>query len=88
MAARGKPLAPVTPALVPIELSDYSESARRVIEKDLRLLQAALAADRIIVTRDDSLRVALSQRPDGTALLQSVKWINPIADGPESLKSL
>ena len=54
----------------------------------LPALGAALAADRIIVTRDDALRRALAERADGTALLQSLKWINPVTDGAEALKGL
>ncbi len=88
MAARRKPLTPVAPAPVRIDAAAYSDASRAAIEKDLCLLGAALAADHIIVTRDDALRRALAERPDGTALLQSLKWINPVADGTEALKGL
>jgi predicted nucleic acid-binding protein len=88
MAARRKPLVHVAPAHVPIDMTTYSDAARAAIKKDLCLLEAALAADRVIVTRDDSLREALSGRPDGMVLLQSVRWINPVTDGPEALRTL
>jgi hypothetical protein len=88
MAARRKPLETVATAAVPIEVTAYSSPAREQIEKDACLLEAAIAADRIIVTRDDSLRLALSRRPDGTALVQSIKWINPVTDGARSLEAL
>ena len=88
MAARRKPLKRVVPARVPIDTSAYGNRAREEIEKDLCLLEAALAGDRIIVTRDDSLKAALMQRPAGVALLQSIKWINPVTDGAKALEAL
>jgi hypothetical protein len=88
MAARRKPLQPVEPANVPINLSAYTKRAREEIEKDMCLLEAALGAEKIILTRDDSLKKALAQRPDGKALLKSIKWINPLADGAKALEAL
>jgi len=88
MAARRKPLTTVTPATVTIALVAYQEADREAIEKDLCLLEAALAADRVIVTRDDALQNALAKRPDGTALLRSIRWINPVAATTQQLRSL
>lgn len=88
MAARRKHLKTVEPGSVPIDTSKYPDLARRQIEKDVCLLEAALSADKIIVTRDESLKLALKQRPDGTALLQSIRWINPVTDGVEAMKTL
>jgi len=88
MAARKKPLQSVEPANVPIDLSAYTGSKRAQIEKDLCLLEAALGADKIILTRDDSLKKALEQGSDGKALLKSIKWINPLADGAAALEAL
>jgi hypothetical protein len=88
MAARRKPVRCLDPANVSLDLDGYATSARSAIEKDLRLLQAALAADRVIVTRDESLRVALEGRPDGAALAGTIKWINPVTDDLQVLRSL
>lgn len=88
MAAHRKPLQSVEPADVPINLSAYTKRAREEIEKDMCLLEAALGAEKIIVTRDDSLKKALAQRSDGKALLKSIKWINPLADGAKALEAL
>jgi hypothetical protein len=88
MAARRKAIRRVDPASIHLNLDAYSASAKSAIEKDLHLLQAALAADRVIVTRDDSLRAALDGRPDGVALAGTIKWINPITDDLEVLNSL
>lgn len=89
MAARRKQVAmSVAPATISIDTSSYASPAREGIEKDMFLLEAALAADRIIVTRDESLRSALKQRRDGMKLLQSIRWINPETDGPEAMEAL
>ena len=88
MAARRKPLKPVAPASLPIDTSAYADPAREQIEKDMPLLEAALAADRIIVTRDESLKLALKRRPDGMTLFRSIRWINPVTDGAEALEAL
>lgn len=88
MAAHRKPLQSVEPADVPINLSAYTGSTGAQIAKDMCLLEAALGAGKIIVTRDDSLKKALAQRSDGKALLKSIKWINPLADGAAALEAL
>ncbi|MBI4324539.1 MAG: hypothetical protein HY674_04675 [Chloroflexi bacterium] len=88
MAARRKPMELVNPATVPLNLDGFQDTARAAIEKDLRLLQAALASDGVIVTRDDRLRTALAGTPDGIALSGKIKWFNPVADDLEVLKSL
>ena len=88
MAARGKPLKAVEPVDARINLGAYPESVRDEIAKDMCLLEAAFGAEKIIVTRDDSLKKALAQRSDGKALLKSIKWINPLADGVKALEAL
>lgn len=88
MAARHKLMEPVNPVTVPLNLVGFRESARTKIEKDLHLLQAAFAADCIIVTRDDALQRALGETPDGIALAGKIKWFNPVTDDLEVLESL
>jgi len=88
MAARRKPPQSVEPVKMSIDLSAYTKRAREEIEKDMCLLEAALGADKIILTRDDSLKKALAQRPDGNALLKSIKWVNPVTDGAKALEAL
>lgn len=88
MAARRKPMEPVNPATLSLNLEGFQDAARAAIEKDFCLLQAALAADCIIVTRDDKLRTALAGTPDGIALAGKIKWVNPVTDDLEVLKSL
>jgi hypothetical protein len=88
MAGRRKTIRCVHPASINLNLDAYVPLARYAIEKDLPLLQAALAADRVIVTRDDALRMALVGRPDGAALAGTIRWVNPVTDNLEVLKSL
>jgi rRNA-processing protein FCF1 len=88
MVARRKLPQAAVLADVPVNLSAYTRSASAQIEKDMCLLEAALGAEKIIVTRDESLKKALEQRPDGKALLQSIKWVNPVTDGATALETL
>ncbi|MEW6742696.1 MAG: hypothetical protein AB1486_08040 [Planctomycetota bacterium] len=88
MVARKKVLRATLPKTVSLDLASYSDRPRATIEKDRCLLEAALSADRIIVTRDESLPQALAERPDGVALLKSLRWINPQMDGAAALRDL
>ena len=56
--------------------------------QDRHLLAAALAADRIIITLDESLKSALKPCPDGVTLLKTIRWIHPVADGSRALEAL
>ena len=88
MAARRKPLQPVPAAALALETEGLSEKDAQAIEKDRCLLEAAFSADRIIVTRDDALRSALSRTPKGTKLVSTITWINPVTDGVAALEHL
>lgn len=88
MAARRKAPTTVERVNAPLQLHNYTEKARAAIEKDRHLLEAALAADRIIVTLDESLKSALQQCPDGIALLKTIRWIHPVVDGRRALETL
>jgi len=88
MAGRRKAPTTVEPANAPLQLDNYTEKARAAIEKDRHLLEAALAADRIIVTLDESLKSALKQCPDGITLLKTIRWIHPVGDGRRALETL
>ena len=88
MAARRK--LPTDVAPIPLELrwDAYSADARAAIEKDRGLLEAALVSDRVIITLDDALIRALSERRDGEALLRNVQWIHPVTDGVAAIQAL
>ena len=88
MAARRKPLQPVTPAEIVLDNTGLSEGDQEVIEKDRCLLEAAFSADHVIVTRDNALRLALSRTAEGAKLAARITWINPVTDGVAALENL
>lgn len=88
MAARRKPLQVVNPTQVDLDTSSLSDKERVAVEKDRCLLEAALSADCVIVTRDDALRIALAKTQQGMQLLATITWINPVTDGVAALENL
>ncbi len=88
MAAHRKPSERVNPVDVSVDTAEWSDPDRRVVEKDLHLIEAALSADRIIVTRDDVFRRVLAKTLKGTRLLESITWVNPVSDGITQLETL
>ena len=53
-------------------------NARQEIEKDLHLVEAALAHDRIVVSRDDSVHELLRSITGNCAEIRKVMWCNPV----------
>jgi len=88
MAARQKPIKIGKEVPVALPRDDLSEKNRRVIEKDRHILQAALAADKIIVTLEKELRDALSSTQKTRKVMDSIKWVHPVTDGVECLENL
>jgi hypothetical protein len=88
MAARRKWNRDLEPAEITLNIGAFPKKAQEEIEKDRHLLEAAVAADRVILTLDDSLRSALNQTQEGSKFFKSIKWLNPVHDGIEMLKSL
>jgi len=54
-----------------------SESKWQVMEKDCHLVEAALQADRIVVSRDEIVRDLFRQACSRVAELREVLWANP-----------
>ncbi len=88
MAAHQKPLRDIEiePVKEWLNLPAFAPQHRAAVEKDLCLLEAALGADRVIVTRDDALRKALGTTPQGIRLRDRIRWCNPVTDGTDSLR--
>jgi rRNA-processing protein FCF1 len=86
MAARRKPVCEVLPKRVELDTAGLTARERASVEKDRRLIEAALSADRIIVTRDDALRGTLAKSPGNARVLGSIIWINPVSDGVEAFE--
>ena len=88
MTARKKILHDEDPAEVNVDTAGLLDADRDTIEKDLCLVNAALAADRIIVTRDDTLKQALAKTREGARLLRTIKWLNPVTDRAAAIENL
>ncbi|MBI1289615.1 hypothetical protein GC173_00030 [bacterium] len=71
-----------------LALDKFSEKARIAIEKDLLLIQAACAADKIIVTEDTQLMSYLSEHKSGERWLREIRWIVPSREPVEVLSEL
>jgi hypothetical protein len=54
-----------------------SDSSRAAIEKDAHLLEAALQADRIVISRDETVRALFRQCCPAVAEIRTVLWANP-----------
>lgn len=82
MAARGKPLkiGNVTPVSSGLDLEPFNPKDRAAVEKDLHLIEAALGADKVIVTLDDALQRALGGTPKRDRLRGRITWYNPVND--------
>ncbi len=76
----------VTPRPLELDLGRCPDV--EAVEKDRHLIEAALAADRIIVTYDKALKEALEACPGGPWLLEEIRWIDPCADGRKAIESL
>ncbi|MBI4026476.1 MAG: hypothetical protein HY360_15935 [Verrucomicrobia bacterium] len=88
MAAHQKPSERIKPTQVKVNTAGLSDANRTTIEKDLCLVEAAIAADRVIVTRDDAIQQALAKTREGKRLLETITWLNPVRDGIAGLKAL
>ena len=88
MAAKKKPLRSITPAAIAIDTSGLSRQEVAAVEKDRCLLEAALAEDHVIVTRDDALMNILAKTVNKNKYLKKITWINPVTDGTTALEAL
>lgn len=88
MAAKKKLVQLISPIGIRIDTSGLSDTERAAIDKDRCLLDAALSADHVIVTRDDSLRLVLAKTPQGDDILKQITWVNPESGGVDELKRL
>lgn len=64
------------------------EQDRQTISEDLHLLEAALAFDRIVVSRDDAVEGLLRGITRNCRQIRKVVWCNPVGAGDEALEWL
>ena len=65
-----------------------SESERKALQKDLHLVEAALRADGIIITREVELPALWEKYSQHFKSLRPIKWFDPTKDNIEDLKYL
>jgi len=71
-----------------VSFEGMSDTDQEAVRKDLPLLKAAFAADRVIVTRDDKLPKVLRKYPQWQKVARLIRWINPEHDSPTSIENL
>lgn len=57
-----------------------TEERRQAIEKDMHLVEAAFATDRIVISYDDRARAALAEAVTHYNRIRLLAWINPVSD--------
>ena len=67
-----------------VEARAESDQEREVMLKDLRLLEAAIATDRTVISLDDTVRQCFAKVAVDVDLLKNIIWVNPgkIAEEP------
>ncbi len=58
-------------------------SEKRAVLKDAHLLEAALQADRIVISRDEEVRVLFRQCCPAVKEIRNVLWANPEIEAEE-----
>ncbi|MFH1609234.1 MAG: hypothetical protein ABID40_01215 [Candidatus Bipolaricaulota bacterium] len=81
MTARRKVIRGTTTTSLDIDTKRLAPSEIDALNKDRHLLEAALTADRVIVTRDTNIMSILAKTRKGARLLRDLRWINP-CEGP------
>ena len=88
MAAKKKRLSLIDPVASGLDLDKYESSQRKIVEKDLLLIEAALAADNVIVSCDETFYEALGSTKSGRTLRRRLIWHNPVKGGLEQIRSI
>lgn len=50
---------------------------RAIVDKDVHLIEAAIATDRLVTSKDESARGVFKDASDGVVDLQQIVWVNP-----------
>jgi len=57
-----------------------TDSDREAVEKDVHLIEAALASDQTVFSRDEKARAALKRSAQGLASIRHICWVTPEHD--------
>ena len=63
-----------------VDKCSLTEKERKAIEDDIHLLEAALATDLLIASKDEEMRKALDKLALNIRELRAIVWINPVVD--------
>lgn len=61
---------------------------RAIVAKDVHLIEAAIVADRLVTSKDESVRGVFKGASDGVVDLQQIVWVNPTCVDEEPIKWL
>lgn len=64
--------------VVPQAFPDDSESINNILQKDVHLIEAAMAMDKIIVSCDDTAKLHFGRISGRIKEIQSINWVNPV----------
>ena len=53
---------------------------RAIVDKDVHLIEAAIATDRLVTSKDESARGVFKGASDEVVDLQQIVWVNPTRD--------
>ena len=53
---------------------------RAIVAQDIHLIEAAIAADRLVTSKDESARGVFKDASDGVVELKQIVWVNPTCD--------
>ena len=53
---------------------------RAIVAKDVHLIEAAIATDRLVTSKDESARRAFKDTSNGVNELKQIVWVNPTRD--------
>lgn len=60
-----------------IENSAITAAQWRAVEKDMHLVEAAIATDKLVVSKDEQARTPLKVAASDVAALKRIIWVNP-----------
>ena len=61
---------------------------RAIVDKDVHLIEATIATDRLVTSKDESARGAFKDASDGVVDLQQIVWVNPTCDNEKPIEWL
>ena len=61
---------------------------RAIVAKDVHLIEAAIATDRLVTSKDESARGVFKDASNGVVDLQQIVWVNPTCDNEDPIEWL